>query len=186
MVYLESYRTEREAGEKTVDAYRVALQGVMTSWIDGVEYGKFGRATVTATLFGGMDESLYTDFKKGGSSLSEVFKVIERFSEDIDVSIDRGFLGFDGPNELEAGSSNKERQRRIEALRTACQQSIADKLKSTLTAAIKSKLRSSETWSLRADDEDPDWQTLLFEYPSSVTSETGGYVPRLVKGTSRN
>ncbi|MEY4200137.1 MAG: hypothetical protein RLZZ265_1877 [Verrucomicrobiota bacterium] len=29
--YLRSYRTEREAGEKPADAYRVALQGVMTS-----------------------------------------------------------------------------------------------------------------------------------------------------------
>ena len=29
--YLQSYHTEREAGEKLVDAYRVALQGVMTS-----------------------------------------------------------------------------------------------------------------------------------------------------------
>ncbi|MEI6341238.1 MAG: nucleotidyl transferase AbiEii/AbiGii toxin family protein [Verrucomicrobiota bacterium] len=118
---------------------------------------------------------------KGGTSLSKVFKVIARFSEDIDVSIDRGFLGFDGPNEPEAGSSNKEKQRRIEALRTACQQSIADQLQPALSAAIKSKLRSSETWSLRADEEDPDGQTLLFEYPSSVTSETGGYVRRLVK-----
>ena len=29
--YLQSYRTEREAGEKPADAYRVALQGVLTS-----------------------------------------------------------------------------------------------------------------------------------------------------------
>lgn len=29
--YLEAYHSEREAGEKTADAYRVALQGVMTS-----------------------------------------------------------------------------------------------------------------------------------------------------------
>ena len=29
--YLQSYRAEREAGEKTADAYRVALQGVLTS-----------------------------------------------------------------------------------------------------------------------------------------------------------
>jgi hypothetical protein len=36
----------------------------MPAWIDSVEYGKFGRATVTATLFGGMDPSLYADFKK--------------------------------------------------------------------------------------------------------------------------
>jgi len=36
----------------------------MPAWVDAVEYGKFGRATVTATLFGGMDASLYADFQK--------------------------------------------------------------------------------------------------------------------------
>lgn len=37
----------------------------MPAWVDAVEYGKFGRATVTATLFGGMDPTLYADFKAG-------------------------------------------------------------------------------------------------------------------------
>ncbi len=37
----------------------------MPAWIDTVEYAKFGRAKVTATLFGGMDPSLYADFKTG-------------------------------------------------------------------------------------------------------------------------
>ena len=37
----------------------------MPAWVDAVEYGKFGRATVTATLFGGMDDSLYAEFKPG-------------------------------------------------------------------------------------------------------------------------
>jgi hypothetical protein len=37
----------------------------MPGWIDAVDYGRFGRATVTATLFGGMDASLYADFKNG-------------------------------------------------------------------------------------------------------------------------
>ena len=41
----------------------------LPAWVDAVEYGKFGNATVTATLFGGMDESLYADFKKGASGL---------------------------------------------------------------------------------------------------------------------
>ncbi|MBM3871944.1 MAG: hypothetical protein FJ392_13470, partial [Verrucomicrobia bacterium] len=41
----------------------------MAAWIDHVEYGKFGRATVTATLFGGMDASLYADFQKGAPAL---------------------------------------------------------------------------------------------------------------------
>ncbi len=41
----------------------------MPAWIDAVEYGKFGRAKVTATLFGGMDPSLYADFKAGVPAL---------------------------------------------------------------------------------------------------------------------
>jgi predicted nucleotidyltransferase component of viral defense system len=33
---------------------------------------------------------------KGGTSLSKGWKLISRYSEDIDVVIDRGFLGFGG------------------------------------------------------------------------------------------
>ena len=41
----------------------------MPGWVDQVEYGKFGRAKVTVTLFGGMYDSLYADFKKGQSAM---------------------------------------------------------------------------------------------------------------------
>jgi len=118
---------------------------------------------------------------KGGTSLSKVFKIIERFSEDIDVSIDRAFLGFGGANEPEAGGSNKEKQRRIEALKAACQQKIAAELHPALNAAIKSKVAATETWSLRNDDEDVDQQTLLLEYPSSFAPNSAGYIRRAVK-----
>lgn len=37
----------------------------MPARVDGIQYGHFGQATVTATLFGGMDESLHVDFKPG-------------------------------------------------------------------------------------------------------------------------
>ncbi len=40
----------------------------MPAWVDAVEYGKFGSATVTVTLFGGMDSSLYNDFRKDVSA----------------------------------------------------------------------------------------------------------------------
>jgi hypothetical protein len=118
---------------------------------------------------------------KGGTSLSKVFKVIERFSEDIDVSIDRAFLGFGGANEPEAGTSNKEKQRRIEALKAACQQKIVKDLLPSLESAIKGKIGRGEQWSLRPDHEDPDQQTLLFEYPTSFLSEAAGYIKRAVK-----
>ena len=41
----------------------------MPAWIDAVEYGKFGRATITATLFGGMDADLYADLKKDSEAM---------------------------------------------------------------------------------------------------------------------
>ena len=41
----------------------------MPAWVDAVEYGTFGKAKVTATLFGGMDDSLYVDFRKGSRAL---------------------------------------------------------------------------------------------------------------------
>jgi hypothetical protein len=118
---------------------------------------------------------------KGGTSLSKVFRIIERFSEDIDVSIDRTFLGFGGANEPEAGGSNKEKQRRVDALKAACQQKIATGLHPALNAAIQSKIADGETWSLRNDEEDPDQQTLLFEYPSSFAPAAVGYIRRAVK-----
>lgn len=93
---------------------------------------------------------------KGGTSLSKVFRLIERFSEDIDVSIDRGFLGFGGANEPEEGASNKEKQRRIKALKVACQQRISGELLPAFEAAIGAKVRPEEKWSLRPDADDPD------------------------------
>lgn len=118
---------------------------------------------------------------KGGTSLSKVFKVIERFSEDIDVSIDRGFLGFGGDNEPEAGGSNKEKQRRVDALRVACQQKITNELQPALEAVIQSKVRGGEAWSLRTDATDTDGQTLLFDYPSAWPAAGTAYVRQTVK-----
>ena len=40
----------------------------MPAWVDSVEYGKFGRAKVTVTLFGGMDPTLYADFQKANTA----------------------------------------------------------------------------------------------------------------------
>jgi hypothetical protein len=50
----------------------------MPATVDAVEYGKFGRATVTATLFGGMDSSLYNDFVKGtGAQMNGAEKTLK-------------------------------------------------------------------------------------------------------------
>lgn len=45
---------------------------------------------------------------KGGTSLSKIYRVIDRFSEDIDLSIEKDFLGFGENKDPEkAPSKNK-------------------------------------------------------------------------------
>jgi hypothetical protein len=56
----------QHAAQFQTEAHKVFIRSRwMPAWVDAVEYGKFGRATVTATLFGGMDAALYADFLKG-------------------------------------------------------------------------------------------------------------------------
>ena len=58
---------------------------------------------------------------KGGTSLAKVFGVIERFSEDIDVSLDRHDLGFVDDRDPEAaGLSGKAVRRLLQQLQTEC------------------------------------------------------------------
>ena len=45
---------------------------------------------------------------KGGTSLSKAWELIERFSEDIDIALDRKFFGFEG--ELKKAQINKLRR----------------------------------------------------------------------------
>ncbi len=64
-LWLDDTAMQRSVSHQTGVHKSLIRTRLMPAWVDAVEYGKFGRATVTATLFGGMDESLYADFKKG-------------------------------------------------------------------------------------------------------------------------
>ena len=68
-VWLDDTAMQRAAHNQTETHKAFIRSRWMPGWIDAVEYGKFGHATVTATLFGGMDDSLYADFKKGVSAM---------------------------------------------------------------------------------------------------------------------
>lgn len=46
---------------------------------------------------------------KGGTALAKAWKLIDRFSEDIDIVIDRDFLGFGGEKSPEAAPSKSQR-----------------------------------------------------------------------------
>ena len=68
-IWLDDAAMQRAAHNQSETHKAFIRSRWMPAWIDVVEYGKFGRATVTATLFGGMDDSLYADFSKGSSAM---------------------------------------------------------------------------------------------------------------------
>ncbi|KAF0156797.1 MAG: hypothetical protein FD159_1659 [Syntrophaceae bacterium] len=119
---------------------------------------------------------------KGGTSLSKAYRLIERFSEDVDVSLDRAGLGFgDESSNPESDISGKERKRRIDRIKAACQNKISNELRPMMIKAIGAALGDAQGWSLTIDEGDPDRQTLLYAYPSSLPEKTGAYIRPAVK-----
>ena len=116
---------------------------------------------------------------KGGTSLSKGWKLIQRFSEDIDVVIDRDFLGFGGDRSPEDATSHKQRAKRIDELRDACQRHIRDALLPAFHRRVRESLPLSSSWRIETDPDDADDQTLLFHYPGAAAE--GHYVRSVVK-----
>lgn len=67
-IWLDDAAMQRAAANQTERHKAFIRSRWMPAWIDAVEYGQFGRATVTATLFGGMDPALYADFTKDATA----------------------------------------------------------------------------------------------------------------------
>ena len=105
---------------------------------------------------------------KGGTSLSKAFGIIKRFSEDIDLTINRAapLLG-EVASPMASEISGKERERRGKALSAAAQEWVAAILLPTLEQAIGEALGTREGWSIEPDPDDGDRQTVLFNYPAS-------------------
>lgn len=108
---------------------------------------------------------------KGGTSLSKAYNLIERFSEDIDLSIDRTMLGFEG--ELS--------KTQIKKLRKASGNFIVGEFKEELISELEKLGVNKENYNLIFDDEIDDTSDphrIELEYNSIV--ETGEYIPQRV------
>lgn len=109
---------------------------------------------------------------KGGTSLSKGFGLIERFSEDIDVTVFRDDLGEPATVEELEGLSGKKRKARLDAIKDACNAYINGPLRDELMLILQTRLKAAGmtagTARVEADDADPDGQTLLLWYPSAT------------------
>jgi hypothetical protein len=121
---------------------------------------------------------------KGGTSLSKAFGLIDRFSEDIDVTVFRTDLGEPAPLEELEGLTGKKRRARLDAIKDACRHYVHGELRTLLAHAFDAVLQAADgrpaVEGVVADTADPDGQTLLIHYPS-VIAALDSYVRPSVK-----
>ena len=105
---------------------------------------------------------------KGGTSLSKCYNAIQRFSEDIDIAIERKYLEHDKNIEPSIGAGTKENKRRIEELLAASRTAIYTKIIPQLQQRMSSILGDNGQWAIILDPADPYKQTHLFMFPTAI------------------
>ncbi len=112
---------------------------------------------------------------KGGTSLSKCWGLIERFSEDIDLVVDRRMLGFAGDAAPQAAPSRSQQDGRVAEVKRACQRFVAESLLPELKQAVDGELVRA----VALDPTDSDQQTILLEYKSVL--DEARYLQPVVK-----
>jgi hypothetical protein len=113
---------------------------------------------------------------KGGTSLSKVFGVIERFSEDLDLSLSPAFL-----NLPEAGTSRTQANKWMTKAEAACGTAVRDRIAPAMEAAVEGVLGTrNRGWFEYLTDLGTNSPVLLFHYPSSQPAGFA-YLSRSVK-----
>jgi len=130
-------------------------------------------------LFAHPDFGCHLTFK-GGTSLSKAWKLIQRFSEDIDLIVDKEALGFGGEAAPDQAPSHKQRTARLNALMDSCRGWVQGRLQPALASRIQHALGETG-WKLAVDPDMPDGQCLLFHYPTVFPSSASAYVRPVVK-----
>ena len=101
---------------------------------------------------------------KGGTSLSKVYQLIERFSEDIDLVLDWRLLGFGDEEPLRAQSSKTKQDRFNKRVNQIASEFIADKLCPELDALFQN---TGAGLSASIDRSDP--QVVNIRYPAAFS-----------------
>lgn len=120
---------------------------------------------------------------KGGTSLSKAFGLIERFSEDIDLTLNRAELGYAGEADPLQISGRKKRDRQIKALAKACGKAVREDLEPRLRSAFEAVL-GTDGWAIEAVELDDGQVDLHFRYPPALSPEEYGglaYIAPLVR-----
>lgn len=115
---------------------------------------------------------------KGGTSLSKVFGLINRFSEDIDLAISYAPLGFVDDRDPIMDMSRSRRTRLLDTMMTTCREYIAGPFLEALHGRWTEAIRSADSWALVVSEDDPN--TIEFMYPSAGVGTVEYVRPRIL------
>jgi Nucleotidyl transferase AbiEii toxin, Type IV TA system len=107
---------------------------------------------------------------KGGTSLSKVFGVIDRFSEDIDLSLQPAFVGADVAA-FDALNSRIKRDAAMNEMQALCADKVQQLVMPTLEAVIGQDLGAAlnGTWLRFVLDAEAKSPVVFFAYPTTQT-----------------
>jgi hypothetical protein len=118
---------------------------------------------------------------KGGTSLSKAFGIIKRFSEDIDLVLNRHELGFNDETDPANQETTNLRNRTIDKLKATCFDVIAREFLPKLQSQM-SLIIGTATWTLTIDANAPEPDTIEFQYPKGLPdSQVSSYIRRGVR-----
>lgn len=169
--FIKLSKSDREA------AFRIA--SIHTGYPAHVVEKDFWVTYLLDTLFNRLTHHHRLMFK-GGTSLSKCYNLIERFSEDIDLSLNMEDLGFEGekaPHELLKTTSKREAEKAADQLKLAGEIFLSQTLLPMLLDQVTMDINSSKDWSLSIDPSNPE--NILFYYPKSL--DTNEYGDQYVK-----
>jgi hypothetical protein len=116
---------------------------------------------------------------KGGTSLTKVFGVINRFSEDIDLAVDYTMLGFIGLRDpTQQGLSKTKRSKLLSEMLLECQRYIGNEFRTVLRDRCADILGGYAGWNLTIDAQDPN--IVRFQYPEGVRQRVAYVAPQVV------
>lgn len=125
-------------------------------WVVVVLMALFGKSAPSPFIF------------KGGTSLSKAFQLINRFSEDIDITIDRTILGFKQSNEEISTLSRKSRDKLLKEMQETSCQFVSQNLRMFL----QEELSKFVTEPFEIKPVESDLQSLRFYYPTIETQNS--------------
>ncbi len=119
---------------------------------------------------------------KGGTSLSKCYNIIDRFSEDIDLTLSKQYIGITADNDPATVTGTNQRSNRLERLTEKVKNKITNHVKPLLKEEFRKNFSAyfnENEWQLETDEKDE--QSLIFHYPSCFEKKSNGYIQSSIK-----